>query len=197
MSGKDRSVARAGVGFTGEGRASLTETPMLYVLFLYASLGDESFASRESATVSLSHLIDRHPATYGPRLGEWASQAACPEVRARCRRILAHYTRWRVNSYVPPTPCFPICDCFPVACPVVPFGLVDVRDRCRWPVASRPDDARGPIWTGYRRTTEARVREMLRQGVSEAEVSDILTRMWMLEVRDRHDCGVTISGQSR
>ncbi len=163
---------------------------MLTLLFAYAALCDPHFDRREAAELRLSHLIDRHPSTYGPRLGDWCRGATRPEVRSRALRVLGGYVRWRAVSYVPRgVPVWPICDAFPVARPVIPFGLEDVRDRCRWPVEHRPDASRGPAWTSYRATTEQRVREMLRAGATWEAADEIVRRMWILEQRAKHDCG--------
>lgn len=160
----------------------------MLLLFLYASLCDPEYHVREAASARLAHLIDRHPAIYGPRLLELARGATCPEVRSRAARALVIYERWRVNSFVPSTaPVWPICDAYPVANPVIPFGLADVRDRCRWPVRTRPGDASGPTWTAYRRTTEERVRDMLRSGASHEEADSLVGRMWALEQAHRGD----------
>ena len=80
----------------------------------------------------------------------------------RALAVLTVYTRHRVNSFTLRTaPVYPICDCFPIPCPAVPaFALLDVRDRCRWPVECEPGSKGGPVWTSYRRTTERRVREI-------------------------------------
>ncbi len=174
---------------------------MLTVAFLYAALCDPHFDRREAAELRLLRLIDRHPAIYGPRLGEWCRGATCPEIRSRTLRILAGYERWRVASYVPATaPVWPICDCWPVACPVIPFGLEDVRDRCAVPVDSTckgsvypaPDYTRGPHWHRYRATTERAIRERLRAGATWEECDAMLSRMWSLEQRAKHDCGASL-----
>jgi len=167
---------------------------MLTIAFLYAALCDPHFDRRESAEQRLIAIIDRSPAVYGPRLAAWCRDATCPEVRSRVLRILAVYERWRVASYVPATaPVWPICDAWPVACPVIPFGLEDVRDRCRWPVEHRPGVvSRGPQWTSYRATTEQRVRAMLREGATWEAADDLVRRMWILEQRAKHDCGASL-----
>ncbi len=167
---------------------------MLYFIFLYASLASPVWAERESASASLLRLIDRHPGTLGPRLESLARDATEPEVRARVRLPLALYTRWRVNSFVPNgCPVWPICDAFPVANPVVPFGLADVRCKCTWPVESWSSDGRGgPQWTAYRRTTERRVRELLREGMSHDAANELVSRMWVVEQRHRSDCGIDL-----
>jgi hypothetical protein len=161
---------------------------VLALLFAYCSLADPEYHARESAMSRLIQSIDRHPALYGPRLREIARGCTCPEVRARCTRILAGYDRWRVNSFVPTTaPVWPICDAFPVANPFVPFALApDVRDKLRWPVQTMHGDLSGPYWTAYRRTTAAHVRVMLLDGVDPADVQELLARMWRLECRS---CG--------
>lgn len=164
---------------------------VLALLFAYCSLADPEYHARESAMSRLIQSIDRHPALYGPRLREIARGCTCPEVRARCTRILAGYDRWRVNSFVPTTaPVWPICDAFPVANPFVPFALApDVRDKLRWPVQTMHGDLSGPYWTAYRRTTAAHVRVMLLDGV-EAETCDrLVSRMWVLEQAACGDCG--------
>jgi hypothetical protein len=169
---------------------------MLTLLFCYAALCDPHFDRREAATARLAHLIDRHPALYGPRLGDWCRGATCPEVRSRSLRVLGGYARWRAVAYVPSAgtaPVWPICDAFPVACPVIPFGLEDVRDRCRWPVEHRPGVvSRGPQWTSYRATTEQRVRAMLREGATWEAADGLVRRMWILEQRAKHDCGASL-----
>jgi hypothetical protein len=156
---------------------------MLYVAFLFASLGSPDFEARESASARLAHLVDRHPAIYGPRLGAWAASATCPEVRRRSNLILVTYHRWRVNSFVPSgCPVYPICDAFPIPHPALPaFTLLDVRDRCRWPASHATGDIGGPHWTAYRRGTAARVRAMLVDGVPPEECDRLLSRMWVLE----------------
>ncbi len=162
----------------------------MYALALYAALSDPEFTVRESAQARLSHLVDRHPAIYGPRLAEWCRDCPSPEARRRLLQVLTAYARWKVNSFVPSgVPVWPICDAYPVACPLIPFALVDVRDRCRWPVESQPGDAGGPYWTAYRRTTERRVRDMLRDGASFAECDALVGRMWRLEQAAKSDCG--------
>lgn len=168
---------------------------MLTMLFAYASLCDPHFDRRESAESRLTHLITTHPSLYGPRLADLVRAATCPEVRSRGMRVLAVYTHWRVTAYAPPAPCWPICDTFPVPCPVLPaFALEDVRDRHRWPVESSPHmpshNSGGPWWPSYRLTTERRVREMIREGGTWDEADSLVLRMWQQEVRSRHDCGV-------
>lgn len=166
---------------------------MLYVALLYASLADPVYESRESATARLTHLVSRYPSLYGPRLAEWYRGCPCPETRSRCLPILSAYVRWRVDSFVPPCPLWPISDAFPIACPVIPFALEDVRDRWQWPVESSPHmpshNSGSPYWIAYRRTTERRVREAIREGMSHEAASDLVRRMWRLEVRSKHDCG--------
>lgn len=167
------------------------ETTMLTLLFAYAALCDPHFDRREAATTRLAHLIDRHPALYGPSLGDWCRGATCPEVRSRSLRVLGGYARWRAVAYVPSTsPIWPICDAYPVACPVIPFGLEDVRDRCRWPVEHRGTErSGGPAWAAYRATTERRLRAMIREGMTWEAADDLVRRMWVLERRAKHDCG--------
>lgn len=164
---------------------------MLYFLFLYMALADSRWDARESAEQALIRLVDRSPAVYGSRLADLAREATEPEVVARCRRPLVVYARWRVNSYVPSTtPVWPICDAYPVANPVVPFGLVDVRCKCSWPVEVWDSAMRsgGPHWTAYRKTTERRVREMIAAGMSHEDADVLLGRMYAIEVRHRCDC---------
>jgi len=172
---------------------------MLTLLFCYAALCDQHFDRRESAEIRLARLIDRHPATYGPALASYVRHATCPEVRTRCLRVLRTYERWRMVSYAPRgVPAWPICDAFPVACPAIPFGLEDVRDRCRWPVEHFRDVAKmvgktsGPHWAAYRATTERRVREMIREGMSYDAADELVRRMYRLEVRAKHDCGAVL-----
>lgn len=166
---------------------------MLAMLLCYAALCDPHFDRREAAESRLVSLLDRHPATYGPRLAEWCRAATCPEVRSRSLRALRVYDRWRVATYVPATcPVWPICDAFPVACLVIPFGLEDVRDRHRWPVESIAAASGGPNWTAYRVTTERRIRAAIRDGAAWEECDRLLERMWSLERRSKHDCGVRI-----
>ncbi|MFO0806701.1 MAG: hypothetical protein U0791_26650 [Gemmataceae bacterium] len=171
---------------------------MLTLLFYYTALCDPHFDRREAATARLAHLIDRHPALYGPVLGDWCRAATCPEVRSRALRVLGGYARWRAVVYAPSegtAPVWPICDAYPVACPVIPFGLEDARDRCRWPVEHIRDAPKmvgktsGPNWASYRATTERRVRAMIREGMTWSEADDLVRRMWVLECRSRHDCG--------
>lgn len=55
---------------------------MLHFLALYAALIDPRWEVRESASASILHLVDRHPAVYGPRLGGM-SQADADDLLAR------------------------------------------------------------------------------------------------------------------
>lgn len=166
---------------------------MLALLFAYASLADPVYETREAATARLTEQVGRHPAIYGPPLASWVASCSCPETRTRCLLVLTSYTRWRVDSYVPSTvPLFPICDTFPLPNALLPaFTLEDVRDRGRWPVTWHTDSRGGPHWSSYRRTTEAKIREAIRDGMSHDDASELLRRMWHLERRSRHDCGLT------
>lgn len=132
---------------------------MIYAALLYAMLADPEFTVRESATSRLTQLVDRHPSIYGPRLAEWARTATCPETRRRSIAITRIYDHWRANSYVPASvPVWPCIDMMPAANPLIPFGLVDVRDRAetrRWygcgsPPASTGGLEAGPWWIHYR-----------------------------------------------
>lgn len=166
---------------------------MLHLIALYAGLIDPRWEARESAESQLVSLIERHPDIYGQRLAELAREATEPEVRARCRRPLLVYARWRVASYVPRSvPVWPICDAFPVANPVVPFGMLDVRCKCSWPV-EHCSTARsgGPHWTAYRQTTERRIRALIGEGMSHADADMLLERMYAIEVRAKCDCNFT------
>jgi hypothetical protein len=61
---------------------------MLTLLFCYAALCDPHFDRREAATARLAHLIDRHPALYGPRLGDWCRGAHRKTVMIALRGLL-------------------------------------------------------------------------------------------------------------
>lgn len=164
---------------------------MLFLIFTYSLLSDPVYAVRESASDALLRLVDRHPDIYGPRLEALVREGTEPEIRARAVRPLHAYYRWRANSFVPTgLPCYPICDAYPVQHPAVPFGLVDVRCKCTWPVETAYSDGKGgPTWVAYRRTTEQRVREMLWNGASHDEVRMLLERMMVVERRHKSDCG--------
>lgn len=169
---------------------------MLALLFAYSSLCDPHFDRREAATARLAHLIDRHPMTYGPRLGDLVRGATCPEVRSRAMRVLAGYARWRVYAYVPRgVPVWPICDAYPLPCVVLPaFAMEDVRDRWAMPSCDAPPGAMlsGPHWGRWRAGTERMVRERLRAGATWEDCDVLVARMWRLEVRARHDCGAVL-----
>lgn len=62
---------------------------MLFALLCYASLADPVYDVRESATLHLTHLVDRYPSIYGPRLGEWVAASTCPETRRRAGKFLS------------------------------------------------------------------------------------------------------------
>lgn len=173
---------------------------MLYLALLYASLADPVYETRESATLRLIQLIDRHPAFYGPRLAEWTRTCSCPETRRRSLTILTGYARWRIVSYVPAgVPVWPCIDCFPTANPLVPFALApDVRDRDsgrKW-YALESHEAHcappliepGPYWHRYRLGTERMIRAMLRDGADVETCDRLLVRMWSIEQAACGDC---------
>ena len=198
---KDASLVHA-VRTTAVATATVAGLTMMHVLLLYCSLADPVYETRESAMSQLTHLLDRHPQTTGPHLARWITSCTCPETRRRTLILLGRYDRWRANSFVPSAvPVWPICDAFPVACPVIPFGLEDVRDRCRWPVCgSLPSDVGGPVWTAYRRTTERHVRDLIRQGLSHGAADDLVARMWRLEQASHGDVDAVrwaVSGEWR
>lgn len=166
---------------------------MLYVAFLYAALGDPDFEARESASVRLAHLIDRHPAIYGPQLASWCRTSTCPEVRRRALQILVVYQRHQVNSFIPRhVPVWPCCDMLPAAAnPCVPFGFApDIRGRDRTWVSCSPAGSTetAPYWSKYRRGTERMIRQKLIEGSTHEECDALLDRMWAIEQGCRADC---------
>lgn len=165
----------------------------MYFLFLYAMLADPVFETREYASDRLAAMIDRHPATYGPRLHALASQTTEPEIVARVRRPLASYGRWRVANYIPKTaPIWPAIDLLPVA--TVPFwGPTDLRlefdeTACEWIEQitpeemeyGRPEDSY-PTRGRHRRATATMVADMIRRGATDAELDELIGQMWELE----------------
>lgn len=163
---------------------------MFFAYVLLACLSDPDFEVREAAERQLVAMVDRSPWIYGPIVENWRS--LCPECHRRASRVAVVYCRWKVASIAPrEAPVWPICDAYPIACPVIPFGLEDVRDRSRWPVCHR--DSGPPSWSGYRKTTACRVQDLIREGWSAERASDLVDRMWKLERRDRSDCGLAWS----
>lgn len=165
---------------------------MLYLIFLYCSLADPSYETREFATDRLCELVSGHPWFYGPRLVELAREASDPEVRFRVRQPIMVYDRWRANSYVPSTvPVWPQSDMYPI-----PMMLGDARSRralsdIRSSLEGR--DNTGPRYYYMRRTTEIHARELIMRGATYQEVDALLLRMWKLELADKSDCKLDLS----
>lgn len=173
---------------------------MLYFLFLFASLADPVFEVREAATDRVIELVDRHPATFGPRLRQLAATATEPEVRARCRSPLAAYDRWRVVSYVPKSvPVWPCIDMQAVRLPL--FGNVRCRATggelfqqwayrpCEGSPAEYPSNNAAPYWHNFRHATERMARDMIRSGATPETVDSLLLDMWKIENASNSDCG--------
>lgn len=161
---------------------------MLYLMLLYASLASPDWATREYAERELLRRVDACPWLYGESLERWAKDATSPEVSARVLRPCRIYRSWRANRYIPPTPVWPVCDCYPVA---VSFGL-DIRDRNAVPPApcqafSGPNNC-GPYWHRWRKGTEDMARDMIRRGVPAEQVDSLLKRMMALEIQSGSDC---------
>lgn len=172
----------------------------MYFLFLYAMLADPVFEVRESASDRILALVDRHPDIYGPRLIALAKESTEPEVRARVRRPINVYQRWRVVSYVPKTvPVWPCVDMMPKPLPIV--GDIRCRERGRkayddwhanpidpghWPAQGQLNQ--GPYWHNYRAATERMARAMIRDGADASEVDFLLLRMWRIENAAKSDC---------
>jgi hypothetical protein len=161
---------------------------MLYAACLFASLAHPDFTAREMASTRLARLVSDRPHIYGPAVAHWAVRTESPEARRRAVPMVASWRHWVAVNYVPKTvTMWPICDAYPQSCGAL--LSIDVRCKCTWPVESKPSDRGGPYWDGYRRTTEGRVRGLIRDGMSYEDADALMARMWLLEMRALSDCG--------